>query len=630
MMSRRNSSRTCAVLSLLLVHALLLAWGATKHSPSIDEAAHLPAGLSHWLLGRYVLYAVNPPLVRGVAAIPVLFSDAQVDWHSFQPNVTARSEFEIGRDFIKLNGERSIWYYTLGRWACIPFSLLGGWICYLWAKDLYGWPSGLLALSLWCFSPTILANGQMLTPDLAAASLGVTACYLFRHWIRLPTWKNAFLAGLALGAAEVTKFTWIILFGVWPLLMVLALPGWLRVSSRRETAARLLQLAGCFVVAVYIINVCYGFDGSFRQLGDYTFASTALRGESGSDNRFRDTVLAHIPVPLPADYLHGIDVQKRDFEVKLRSYLMGEWREGGWWYYYLVALAVKVPLGAWGLVVMAIGLRLTVFRWQSSLIEDCLLLTPGLMILVLVSSQTGFNHHMRYILPLFPFAMIWISQVVREIAGNRVRALAVGGCWLWFAGSSLWYYPHSLSYFNELAGGPLGGHRLLVDSNIDWGQDLLYLKEWLQKHPEARPLGLAYFGQVNPQIVGIEFSLPPAGPSTTQDQQTANDLAVGPLPGWYAISVSTLRGLQFSLYAGDGTRKHIGEPGFTYFQEFEPVGRAGYSIYIYHLTVEDVNPVRKRLGLAPVDSEAAGMAARVRPFRSRSISESFEPRSGYR
>lgn len=131
-----------AVVLLLLIHASLLAWSATKHSPNLNEPAHLVAGVSHWKFGRFELYRVNPPLVRMVAALPVLLSDAKYDWSGFYESAGARPVFGMGRQFIETNGEKSIWYFTIARWACIPFSLLGGFICFLWAKDLYGPAAG--------------------------------------------------------------------------------------------------------------------------------------------------------------------------------------------------------------------------------------------------------------------------------------------------------------------------------------------------------------------------------------------------------------------------------------------------------------------------------------------------------
>ena len=186
---------------LLAIHAGLLAYGAAVHSPSIDEVGHMAAGLSHWQLGRFDLYHVNPPLVRMVAAVPVLFAQPKTDWSQYSDAPGVRSEFPIGRDFIAANGERSFWFFTWVRWACIPFSLLGGYICYRWARELYGDWSGLLALTLWCFGPNILANGQMITPDMGATVLGVTAAYVFWRWLKRPGWMLALAAGLALGRA---------------------------------------------------------------------------------------------------------------------------------------------------------------------------------------------------------------------------------------------------------------------------------------------------------------------------------------------------------------------------------------------------------------------------------------------
>src|SRR6202158_4789086 len=209
------------VVALLLTHAGLLAYAATKHSPTIDEVGHLPAGISHWQFGRFDLYRVNPPLVRMVAALPLLFQRPEIAWSKYTDAPGARPEFAIGRDLISTNGERSFWYFTLARWACIPFSLLGGYVSFRWARELYGDLAGLLALTLWCFCPNILGNAQMIAPDTGAAAFGVAAGYLFWHWLRERTWPRAIAAGAVLGLAELTKTSWIILFALWPLLTII-------------------------------------------------------------------------------------------------------------------------------------------------------------------------------------------------------------------------------------------------------------------------------------------------------------------------------------------------------------------------------------------------------------------------
>jgi 4-amino-4-deoxy-L-arabinose transferase-like glycosyltransferase len=600
--------RTKAILrilpaALLLVQAALLMYGAAVHSPCIDEVGHMAAGLSHWQLGKFDLYHVNPPLVRMVAAVPVLFARPQTDWTKISYAPGARSEFDLGRDFITANGERSFWFFTWARWACIPFSLLGGYVCYRWARELYGEWSGLLALTLWCFEPNILANGQMITPDMGATALGVTAGYVFWKWLKEPHWGFAALAGLALGYAELTKMTWVLLFGLWPVLwLIWRLPEWQRLSLR-NWLNQASQLGLILCLGLGLINAGYAFEGSMTRLGDYQFVSKSLGGlpdeASGpAANRFAGTWLGEMPVPVPANYLQGIDVQKRDFESHFNSYLCGEWAKHGWWYYYLFALAIKVPLGVWLLALLAAFLALTRHGFAVGWRDELTVLAPAVLVLTFVSAQTGFNHHSRYVLPIFPFFFIWMSKAARAFEPKeRVAMWLVGGAVAWAVASSLWVYPHSLSYFNELAGGPANGSVYLLDSNIDWGQDLFYLRDWLKEHPDARPLGLAYFGKPDPRVAGIEFTLPPKGVTSPEELEDPYAQKIGPQPGWYAVSVMMSRGCSYGIPDGRGGGQWFPLGSFSYFQRFKPIAHSGWSIYIYHITPEECAKVRQEMGL---------------------------------
>jgi hypothetical protein len=601
---------------LLAAHAGLLAWGGYIHSPTFDETGYLPSGIYHWKYGRFALANVNPPLVRLVAALPVMAVGAAFDWR--RAGGDESNFFSLGQAFIAANGERAMWLYTLGRWACIPFSLVGGWVAWRWASELYGARAGLLALVLWCVCPNILGHGQLLTPDVAAASLGLAAAWRFWHWQRSESWDEALLAGLVLGLAELARPTWLVLFVLWPAIWLLrVVVRWVGREGRRggepiragaaSTWRSAAQLATMVFVAVVVLNLGYGFEGTGTQLGDFAFGSRVLAGQDdrGSGNRFRGTVWEHVPVPLPTEYVLGLDRSRAYLEFGMRSYLRGVWKQRGWWYYYLYGLAIKVPLGTWllgvaGSVAWLLALRRggqqgTASALQPSAaarpgtpqpgwLEASVLLLPPAALLILVSSQTGYNHHVRYAMPVLGFGFVWAARIAQELpvgfpGGPRwtryVRGTLVCLLAAWAAASSLWHYPHSMSYFNELVGGPAHGARHLLDSNIDWGQDLLLLRRWLRDHPEARPLRLAYFGNFDPRVVGIEFTNPPFA--------TGLEPGYRPPPGWYAVSVNFIHGYAHFMADGQGGWTYVPSGGYVYFQQLQPVARCGWSIYVYRV-----------------------------------------------
>jgi 4-amino-4-deoxy-L-arabinose transferase-like glycosyltransferase len=586
----------CAfLLSIIALHCVGLAWMAAVDSPTFNEPAHLVAGLSNWQLGRFNIYSVNPPLVRMVAAVPALLSRARTDWHRFSEEPGARPEFDLAREFIAANGERSLWIITLARWACIPFSVLGAYICFRWARDLYGSGAGLLSLTLWCFCPNILAHGHLITSDVAATALGITAGYTFWRWLKQPTWWHTLISGLVLGAAELAKTTLVIFYPLWPLMWLAYRWPQRPDMTGRDWLREAAMLAVRMIVGLYVINMGYGFEGTFTRLGDYRFISAALGGTSanegapqGTGNRFAGTCWEHLPVPLPKHYVVGIDLQKQDFEnYKRSSYFRGRFSGTGWWYYYLYALAIKVPLGTW----LLLGLASSLWIWRGpgevaprtkqsiSARDEFILVAPAAIILTFVSSQTGFSEHMRYVLPIFPFVFVWIGRIVTGlgrkkwiIAGATTTALA------WSIASSMWIFPHSLSYFNELVRGPRGGPAHLILSNVDWGQDLVELKHWLAMHPKAAPLNLLYFGYFDPRDVGWDYSVPD---QLLEDETWISATRIP--PGWYAVSVNFVRGCRWYVHTEDGSIAKLGQNRLTAFQEIEPVAMAGYSIYIYHV-----------------------------------------------
>jgi hypothetical protein len=551
------------------------------------EPAHLAAGLAHIEKGRFDLYRVNPPLVRMVAAAPAALAGAQTDWVRDDPNPLLRCEFDVGQDILKANGRRSLMLFTLGRCACIPSSLLGAYITYRWATELFGSASGLLAITLWCFSPSILGQAALLTPDAPAASMAIAASYMFFRWVNAPTWQNVLLAGVVLGLAELTKTTLLLLYPTLPLIWIIHRSDLALLDRLKHDGPMLAAIVG---MSLLVLNMGYGFEGSGQRVDAFHFQSQLLAGAADQDrvvegNRLARLGLGGLPVPLPANYFQGIDAQRLDFERTKRSYLNGEWRTSGWPHFYLAALAIKTPLGTLVLVAMATALFLVAQGYRSALSSELALLLPAVTIIAVVSSQTGFSIHPRYVLPALPFLFVWTSRVARAFP-LRQRCLAIATCLSLVASvtSTLWCYPHELSYFNEAVGGPERGHRHLLDSGMAWGQDLIFLGEWLDEHPEASPCYLAAFGYLNSTVLGIDYQLPPV----VADEDGGGSVAAVDSsypPGWYVIDVNHLMGTDEAAPVPDGTRCLLTSSGrqLQAFRNLKPIARAGYSMLIYEV-----------------------------------------------
>ncbi len=565
---------TLVALIVLACHAGLLVYGSSKNSPARDEVGHLTAGLSHLEMQKFDLYRVNPPLVRTIAAIPLWLSPAKRDWEHYLGGHFDRPEFRVGYDFIAANGQDAFQYFTYGRLICVPFSLLTGWICFRWGTELFGPIAGLLATTLWCFLPEAIGNGQMLTPDAAATSMGILFWYANWHWQRDPTWRRTLLGGIALGLAVLSKTTWLVAY---PLLLCVTLV-WTFSSCDITRISRWTRVAMMVCVSVYVLNLGYLFEGTGTRFGDFPFVSTTLSGQESkvAGNRFTNSVLGKLPVPLPRNFVLGIDVQKYEFDERdYDSYLRGTWSKRGWWYYYIYGLCIKTPLGALAIIFSG---TIVLARYRPIAVPDVAsVLMPGLGILFFVSSQTGFSHHLRYILPATPYLLLlgctvcYIDKQHRQ--SNRTsrsliawQPVLITGCVGWSVISSLLCFPHSHSYFNEFIGGPSAGYKHMLNSNVDWGQDVHRVRDWLEANPQAAPLNFTPHCNYNIRAIGEDIPWDFADTPPTK-------------PGWYAISVN-------QLYRPDDR--------FADLHSFEPVERVGYSTYIYCLSSNDIDSLPKR------------------------------------
>lgn len=568
------------MLGLLFLVTLDSAW---RNSATVDEVGHPVAGIAYWERGDFFIYHHSPPLLRLLMAAPVMAAAPEMDYSRAIDSTERRVEHDVGRDFMFANAGRYHGLLMRARAVTILFTILGGWLLYRWARELYGSGGGVLALGLWSTEPLVIAHGGLATTDVASSVLGLAGAYSLWRYLQEPSRARLLGFSLLTGLGLLAKFSLLLLLPVY-------LVTWLLSPGGRHAAAKArLQIAGSFVLIVLlVVNLGYGCQQTFRPLGEFQFTSSGLSGKAPGSlgNRFEESLLGTLPIPVPAQYLLGLDAQRADFERGWTSYLRGKTRQYGWLHYYLYCFLVKTPPGS--LVLFVLGLSLG-FRksMRRKSYEEVLLVAPIAVTYLVLSLNVGINHHYRYTLLCYPFMCLATARLGAYLAQNKnrlARAVIGGSLFLNLVGLAS-VHPQELAYFNNFVGGSELGHNHLADSNIDWGQDLIRLKRWQEANPQASPLGLAYHSVVDPEVYGLRYTL---APSTS---------AGGPRPGWYAISVNQFLGLPFVNPDGQGTLRQAPSNSFRYFQEFQPVARAGYGFFIFHLKPHQVAKVRTKLGL---------------------------------
>jgi 4-amino-4-deoxy-L-arabinose transferase-like glycosyltransferase len=366
-----------------------------------------------------------------------------------------------------------------------------------WSRHSYGPRATALAAWLFALSPNLIAHGTLVTMELPLVAATTAIFWLFWRFLetqRTPWfWGAAAISGLAFSC----KFTTIL---VPPILAVI---WWL---SRWQSADR-RPVALTAHVARGMVGFCFLM--VLANMAVTGFASMPLSTSRGPHPTLANWFGAHgseylhqvYETPLPQDWV-GFATQLHHQATGGASYLWGQRRTQGWWYYYLVALAVKVPVTVWVLAGTRLVQSRSLDRGPSVKRPECLLPVVILLYLVITACGSSRNYGVRYLLPLAPLAIVWLSALA-ERRGGIVPAFAVA-CGL--AGGAVavaGIHPYELTYFNTLAGGPLAGRHILSDSNLDWGQGLISLAHIEREQPEFEDLTFYYFGDTDPAWYGI-------------------------------------------------------------------------------------------------------------------------------
>lgn len=581
----------CLVLLMVGLNVRNLKW----QSITVDEYAHLPAGYSYLVKRDFRIYPKNPPLIKMLAALPLTAMKLEFPLQKFYEVRGAWAPWEFADAFVKANRENVLEIWAQGRAVIMFIGAVLAFVVFIWTSRLYGAWAGLLAMFLTVTSPDILAHAGVVTTDLGfTLFFGLTMFFLWLFFEKPDPWK-LILAAVFFGCAQLSKFS--------GLMMIPILVGVFTAQVVRFTVIEgyfpkraLLQVIGVFLVVVLmglaIINGGYFGNRIFESLAENARMSGLLKSIGASR-------VGALPLPFPADYISGLDAQLADTEKgEFPNYINGEWRKGGVWYYFLEALLLKTPLPTILLIMLGTiwGIRRALVKNRDSTVHVIFIgrgqpawifaYLPALLFLLIANVFGNLQLGVRYVLPLLPLSFICAGGAVassnfetsegnvkEKILRNSVKVFAIVLC-LWQVIEVGISYPHHLSYFNELAGGRKGGHRYLIDSNIDWGQDLPSLKAKMDELG-LKEIGLVYFGHADPRLYGIKYHLPRVGDDFIA--VSVNFLYLYP----YALTYLEEWSLKPPMIVESRFREVVNM--IVFLSGKEPAERIGGSIYLYDL-----------------------------------------------
>ncbi len=589
-----NRQRFLAVTALLLLFAFELIHVARVYSANWDEAHHLYDGYNVWTRHDYRLNAEVPPLVKLTASLPLLVLHLSVP-----PNLGQSQGLEAfldGRAFVFGNGGDRVLFPA--RMACMLFTLLLAGLLYLATLEMFGDLAALAALVLFVFDPNVLAHGTLVSTDLASACFIFGSVYAFYRYARAPSPVRLAIVGLAAGLAMCAKFTGIFVF---PMLVLLAGAEAMVSRSSALLWSRLAACAAILVCAWGLIWVFYGFRYAPAPAGLELSPKVApyIASMPSKTNAAELSLVAKFHL-LPEAYIWGLANTKKT-EWEYTSYFFGRMYRHGPWQYFPVAFLIKSTLP---LLILLLLLPFLWFRREDRHTRElCFVLIPVVFYFVLVTTS-----HMdigaRHLMPIYPFLYSLAGvAVAHAFFRSRAWAVAAVALLLWQVVTSVRVAPAYMAYGNEAWGGPSEVHRYLSDANVDWGQQLKSVKQYLDEN-HITNCWFAYFpdGAVEPSDYGVPCKRLPTGSSLWWFRLPMDVPPV--IDGTVLISDSDLEGVE----SGDGPLNWF-EP----FRGQKPVAAIQNGVYVYqgHFAVPLMSAlvdVRKTGDLSKAGQPAAALS----------------------
>lgn len=598
------SNRLTIIIAIILLFIMfILAVTSMKDDSAImDEVAHLPAGYSYLTQKDYRLNPEHPPLIKDLAAIPLVVMSALSGSASggkinFPGQIKAwtqeiNSQWDFGFNFLYNSGNDADKMLFWGRLPVLLLAILLGFFVFKWTRQLYGNIAAILALFLYSLSPTILAHSRFVTTDIAAAFGFFTAIYFFVQWLKNPSIKNLIMAGLFFGIAQLMKFSaflliplFVFLVCAWICMKSTKGPTEVRLRSPKSHFGVLKPLFGLlliFIIGLLVIYPIYQYHvwnyPIELQQRDIKFilASSPWHGWTNILVWTADKPILRAYT----QYFFGLTMVLQRATGGNTTFFLGEVSNMGWKSYFPIVYIIKEPLAIHILTIIALlylvwNIQIITQRgtngvsWlQNHFAEFSMLSFIGLYWLSSITSNL--NIGIRHVLPTFPFIYLLISgqitKILRTVYEANPRKIFYEGSLatclvillIWYAFASFSIYPHYLAYFNELVGGAKNGYLYVVDSNLDWGQDLKRLAKWADQN-KIEKIKVDYFGGGTPNYYLKDKSLELHGD-------------YGPQKGWLAVSATFYQ-----------TSKINPQTSYTWLDAYEPIAKIGYSIFVYNI-----------------------------------------------
>ncbi len=602
------------VFLLLAVFAALAAASMWNDSANYDERIHLPAGYSYLTQQDMRINPEHPPLVKDLSALPLLFMKINFPYQSrgWDTPLTADSsrtpawqtDVGFGNDLLYYSGNDAQKMMRLGRIPIVLIGVLLGFYLWKFTKELWGNTAGILALIFYSLSPTVLAHTRLVTTDVAAAAAFFISFYYLYKWLKISTYKNLFVFGIVFGLALLTKFSTFLLIPIYGLVILT----WALVQNKKRLFW-LRKYIGGFVLALIIAYMVVGAVYTFhirnypveKQATDAAFILSTFGLKPLADFGVR---IAGIPyLRAWGDYFLGFLMVLQRSAGGNTTYYLGEVSAAGSKTYFPVVYLIKEPLAY--ILMIFFGLFMALkhcFRhcrekrlkyWRSDFV-DLIKNNPaetGMILIILVywafSIQSNLNIGVRHILPTIPFIYaltarqigVWIKGGAIERIANyqgpwqllslywkrAKRSFFVAILFTWAILSVVFAYPSFLAYFNEIAGGPDGGYDWVVDSNLDWGQDVLRLARYIET-TGIKTVKLDYFSGAP-----AEYYIKTAKIESFNRET--------PQKGWLAVSSTIYMGACKS----DKIPCSYNERAYIWLDQYKPIAKIGYSIFVYKI-----------------------------------------------